>query len=71
MDCILTHCAPTSIVKKLDGRYAPDQLTEFLEMIKQKCRFDYWFLGHYHRNCVVDGHFIIQWEQMVGVGFEQ
>ena len=27
--------------------------------------FDYWFLGHYHRNCVVDDRFIIQWEQMV------
>lgn len=65
VDCILTHCAPTSILKKLDGDYAPDRLTDFLQTVKRMCQFDYWFLGHYHRNCVVDDRFIIQWKQMV------
>ena len=66
----LTHCAPTSIVEKMDEGYDPDQLTDFLEMIRQRCRFDYWFLGHYHRNCVIDGRFVIQWEQMVELNWE-
>ena len=70
VDCILTHCAPTSIVEKLDGNYDSDRLTDFLEMVKQRCRFNYWFLGHYHRNCVIDERFIIQWEQMVELEYE-
>ena len=70
VDCILTHCAPTSIVEKLDGNYDSDRLTDFLEMVKQRCRFNYWFLGHYHRNCVIDERFIIQWEQMVELDYE-
>lgn len=67
VDCILTHCAPTSILKKLDESYTPDQLTDFLETVKQRCHFDYWFLGHYHQNCVVDDRFIVQWEQIIQI----
>ena len=67
VDYILTHCAPSSILKKLDESYAPDRLTDFLETVKQRCRFDYWFLGHYHQNCVVDDRFIIQWEQIIQI----
>ena len=70
VDCILTHCAPTSIVEKLDGNYDSDRLTDFLEMVKRRCWFNYWFLGHYHRNCVIDERFIIQWEQMVELDYE-
>ena len=70
VDCILTHCAPTSIQQKLDRNYSPDRLTDFLQMVKRMCQFDYWFLGHYHRNCVVDDHFIVQWEQMVELQWE-
>ena len=70
VDCILTHCAPTSIQQKLDRHYTPDRLTDFLQMVKRRCQFDYWFLGHYHRNCVVDDRFIVQWEQMVELQLE-
>ncbi len=67
VDFVLTHCAPTSIQKKLDRNYTLDRLTDFLQMVKRRCQFDYWFLGHYHRNCVVDDRFIIQWEQITKV----
>lgn len=70
VDCVLTHCAPTSILKKLDVSYSPDRLTDFLEMVRGRCQFDYWFLGHYHQNRVVDDRFIIQWEQMVELRWE-
>ena len=67
---ILTHCAPTSIQQKLDRNYTSDRLTDFLQMVKRRCQFDCWFLGHYHQNCVVDDRFIIQWEQMVELQWE-
>ena len=70
VNCVLTHCAPTSIQQKLDQSYTPDRLTDFLQMVKRRCQFDCWFLGHYHQNCVVDDRFIIQWEQMVELQWE-
>jgi DNA repair exonuclease SbcCD nuclease subunit len=65
VDCILTHCAPASIVSQLGPDYRRDRLTEFLEMVRDKCTFDYWFFGHYHDNRVINERFILQWEQMV------
>lgn len=65
VDFVLTHCAPSSVQKKLDRDFTPDRLTDFLETVKERCNFTYWLLGHYHRNCVTDGRFIILWEQMV------
>ncbi len=64
VDCILTHCAPTSIVQRLNQHYQPDKLTDFLETVKQRCRFSKWFCGHYHMNQVIDERFVIQWEQI-------
>jgi len=65
VNCILTHCAPTSIQTKMDRNYTPDRLTDFLQTVMERCQFDCWFLGHYHQNKIIDDRFIIQWEQMV------
>lgn len=64
MDCVLTHCAPTSVTRELNPDYQPDRLTDFLETVKERCRFSQWFCGHYHTNRVVDGRFVVQWEQI-------
>ncbi|MDE6260449.1 MAG: hypothetical protein K2M42_06245 [Oscillospiraceae bacterium] len=44
--------------------YQPDKLTDFLETVRQRCRFSQWFCGHYHINQVIDERFVIQWEQI-------
>ena len=64
VDIILTHCAPTSIAVQMDRHYEPDRLTDFLQMVKRRCRFDYWFAGHYHRELVVEDKFFIQYHQI-------
>ena len=69
VDCILTHCAPSSIVKKLDPGYGTDQLTDFLETVRRRCQFAWWFFGHYHRNQIVDERYILQWEQISELEF--
>ena len=69
VDCILTHCAPSSIVRKLDPGYGTDELTDFLETVKQRCQFAYWFFGHYHKNQIVDERYILQWEQISRLEF--
>ena len=64
VDFVLTHCAPTSVIKALNPRYQPDRLTDFLESIKERCQFRRWFCGHYHLNRVIDERFVIQWERI-------
>lgn len=64
VDCVLTHCAPTSVTKALDPSYQPDKLTDFLESVRKRCWFSRWFYGHYHLNRVIDERFVIQWEQI-------
>jgi DNA repair exonuclease SbcCD nuclease subunit len=67
VDCVLTHCAPDSIATQVCHPYKVDRLTNFLETVKSRCSFDYWFFGHYHDNRTVEGQFILQWEQMVEI----
>ena len=67
VDCILTHCAPTSVTKAFDPSYQPDKLTDFLETVRRRCRFSRWFCGHHHLNRVIDERFIIQWEQITRI----
>ena len=64
VDYVLTHCAPTSVTKALDSSYQPDRLTDFLEMVNERCQFRRWFAGHYHTNQIIDERFVIQWEQI-------
>ena len=68
VDYIVTHCAPTSIQNELlRGRSTPDALTEFLEEVRQRCRFQYWFFGHYHDNGIVRERFVLLYKQMIRV----
>lgn len=49
VDFVLTHCAPTSVVKKIDPGYSKDQLTEYFETIlNEKDIKEKWYCGHYH-----------------------
>lgn len=65
VDYILTHCAPTSIQTAAGNGYTPDQLTDFLEEIRQKCRFQNWFFGHYHNNQVIAEQYVMLYEQLI------
>lgn len=49
--------------------YGTDELTDFLEMVSQRCKFAYWFFGHYHENRIIDQKYILQWEKISELGF--
>ena len=54
-DYVITHCAPTSVQAELSlGRYAPDELTDYLEEVKRRCKYKAWYFGHYHEDEAVD-----------------
>ena len=66
-DYIITHCAPNSVVKKLNPDYDLDQLTAFLEKIRRKTKFHYWLFGHYHDNKIINERYVLLWEQIVQI----
>lgn len=65
VDCIVTHCGPTSVQNELDkGLYKADALTDFLDEVAKRCQFRQWFLGHYHTDTVVGEKFEVLYERM-------
>ena len=50
VDYVITHCAPTTIQNYFNKYYPINELTDYLEEIKNKTKFKEWFFGHYHKN---------------------
>ncbi len=48
VDFVLTHCAPSSTLKKMFPNFEEDENTKLLEKIKEKAMFSNWYFGHYH-----------------------
>ena len=59
---MITHCAPTSIVQRMNRHYQPDALTDFLELVNNRLEFGCWLFGHYHDNRIIDPKHILLWE---------
>jgi DNA repair exonuclease SbcCD nuclease subunit len=64
VDYVLTHTAPTSIVKEMDDsgqlfKYNETALSKYLEVISSRVEYKKWFFGHFHSDEEFrDGEFI-------------
>ena len=68
VDFIITHCCSASTQELLGhGLYSRDYLNDYLEEIRQKCKFKKWFFGHYHDNRNVNAEEILLWEQIIRI----
>ena len=47
VDIVVTHCAPTSVQEAM-GIHEADALTDYLESIRKKLKYQKWYFGHYH-----------------------
>ena len=66
VDCVISHCAPTSIQQELLRDTAvPDRLTEFLEDVSRRCCFQHWFFGRYHMDGHVGEQFIYLYQELI------
>ena len=63
-DCIITHSAPTSVQTEIAPTYEINELTEFLEKIKNSVICEKWFFGHYHKDVEVDKRFIAVFDKI-------
>ena len=57
-DYIITHSAPTSVQTEIASTYEINELTEFLEKIKNNVACKKWFFGHYHQDKKFDEKYI-------------
>ena len=66
VDYIITHCCPSSIQDTFSGGlFQRDALTNFLDEVRERCRFQYWFFGHYHENMMVEKKFVMLYKQII------
>lgn len=57
-DVILTHSAPTEILKQINPNFEGDELTNFLQMcVKDEVNYSEWAFGHYHIDKVFDNKY--------------
>lgn len=49
VDYVLTHCAPSFVVKKMFN-YSVDPNTTILERFESQINYKHWLFGHYHEN---------------------
>lgn len=54
VDLIVTHCAPKSVQAKIKDWYENDEVTSFLQVVEENCRFSHWYFGHYHVDRQID-----------------
>lgn len=68
VDCIVTHCTASSTQALFGtGLFQPDELTGYLEEIRQACRYHKWFFGHYHDNRNVTDKDLMLYEQIIRI----
>ena len=68
VDYMVTHCCPSSVSHGFSaGVYRPDYLTDFLEELKNRCIFDRWFFGHYHRTRVIGKKYVMLYDTMLRI----
>ena len=60
-DVVITHCAPSS----LNEKYEKDELTEFLESVKNKLTYRKWFFGHYHKDKQFDSKHCMVFDKVI------
>ena len=69
MDYIIPLCGPSSIQDTFSGGlFRRDALTDFLDEVRERCRFQYWFFGHYHENMAGEKKFIMLYKQIIWLG---
>ena len=65
VDYVLTHEAPTSTLMELaDGVFPRDELTDYLEDIRQRLSYSEWFFGHHHDDIAVNDKDIMLYQRM-------
>jgi hypothetical protein len=67
VDYVVTHCAPDSIQRQVRSDYDENELTHFLEDVKNRICFKKWYVGHYHIDKEIDSKYICLFNRIIAV----
>ena len=68
VDYIITHCCPSSTQALFAGdEYKADDMTDYLDEIKQTVNYEKWFFGHYHDRIDVTDKDILLYDQIIRI----
>ncbi len=60
VDTIITHAGPQSIIKQIADWFDGDEVTRYLEFIKNHTEYNKWYFGHYHVDTIIeDKHYCL------------
>lgn len=65
VDYVISHCAPSGIVKLLGSFLETNKLTDFFDEISKKLSFQYWLFGHYHENCSIGQNYVLLYQEIL------
>lgn len=65
VDYIVTHCAPKEVLRKIASWYENDELTSFLQIVEENCKFKHWYCGHYHIDRKIDEKHSVLYDMIV------
>ena len=68
VDLVLSHCAPTDIQRRIAPNYPVNQLTDYLQTVKDRLMYRQWYCGHYHKTIhMADERFHVVGEEIIPV----
>lgn len=67
VDYIITHCASNRIQKNINPTYDVDELTNYLDKLEDKLKFQKWYFGHYHIDEKIDSKHIVLYNDIIEI----
>lgn len=68
VDYVITHCTPRSIQIMIDKYFINDDLTKYLERVKEDLIFKKWYFGHYHMDKDMTDKFRLIYDDIIRLG---
>lgn len=65
VDYIITHCLPTSELKKLFSFAKGDKLNAYHEEVLNTVKYKHWYCGHYHKNIDLDNNITVLYDDII------
>ena len=65
VDYIITHCLPTSELKKLFLFAKGDKLNAYHEEVLNTVKYKHWYCGHYHKNIDLDNNITVLYDDII------
>ena len=68
VDYVITHTAPSAVIKEIGAVYRIDEYTEWLQKMDGKLHYSKWFFGHFHEDLSIkNGKYNLLYKEFIYV----